>query len=512
MKQTKPKMLIFSHICSPQYVTGAEKLLLFMVRELLPMFACTLIVPREGVIAGNARKLGIPVIVLDIPLVVPLYLALPHMHDEIAEKQRESSWPELLLLLSREQPSCILVNTCVHPLPAMAANALGIPVIWSAMEALRETPYQSLAVSVIEQYADFIVGISEATLAPLRTPGLIPKTSLIPPSWYQQELQPDSWPQHRANRRSHLGIQEQERLVGYISSSIFEAKGLEHFMQMAVRVALLHPKAKFLIVGNPVDEPYFERCLDIARGPGLMDRFRWLRFEEQVATVYPAMDLLVVPSLAAEGFGMTALEGMAFGKATVVYGSGGLAEIGRATGNENYVAPTGDVEGLIVRVSSLLNDEQALQAVGARNARQAQAVFGIAAYRDRLRKFADMVKAQGHRRAKVFKGSGPAVYMPDRGALRPFRTMEALAGAGCRPEDISSVPDAFLAAWPVGEPIGEEGSAPRQARRRRGRLRSGIRRGKRRRGGKGRRARSIRSVGSGGRRAAGGRKRRRKTS
>ncbi|QHW33418.1 glycosyltransferase family 4 protein [Paenibacillus rhizovicinus] len=507
MKHTKPKMLIFSHICSPQYVTGAEKLLLFMVRELLPFFACTLVVPCEGVIAVNARKLGIPVIVQDIPLVVPLYLALPHMHDEISEKQQGPSWSELFMLLSREQPSCMLVNTCVHPLPAIAGRALGIPVVWSVMEALRDTPYQASAASVFEQYADYVVGISEATLAPLRTPGMIPKTLLIPPSWDQNELQPEHWLQHRANRRRQLGILDHERLVGYISSSIFEAKGLEHFMQMAVGLAHLHPKARFLIVGNPVDETYFERCLDIARQAGLLERFRWLRFEEQVATVYPAMDLLVVPSLTAEGFGMTALEGMAFGKATVVYGSGGLAEIGRATGNEGCVVPTGDIVGLTARVSSLLGDEAALQAVGIRNLRQAQAAFGIAVYRDRLRKFAETLKSQGHRRAKVFKGSGPAIYLLDRGVLRPFRTMEALTGVGYRPEDISVVPDAFLAAWPVGEPIGTAGPEPRPARRRRSRLRRGSKRRRGlRRGGTGKRRRT----GAGRGRASVGRKKRRR--
>ncbi|MBM7569278.1 glycosyltransferase family 4 protein [Paenibacillus sacheonensis] len=508
MKHTKPKMLVFSHICSPQYVTGAEKLLLFMVRELLPVFACTLVVPNEGVIAAGARSLDIPVIVQDIPLVVPLYLALPHLQEEIAQRQQEPSWQELLALLSREQPNVILVNTCVHPLPAIAGKALGIPVVWSIMEAIRDTPYRAAAAAVFEQHADFIVGISEAALEPLRTPGMIPRTKLVYPSWHQNELQPESWQEHRVNRRRQLGIEDHHRLVGYISSSIFEAKGLEHFMQMAVRNAVLHPKAMFLIVGNPVDQPYFEQCLDIARRLGLMERFRWLRFEEQVSTVYPAMDLLVVPSMAAEGFGMTALEGMVFGKATVVYGSGGLAEIGRMTGNADYVIQTGDYDGLAGKVSSLLSDDVALQAVGARSARGAHAAFGIAVYRERLRIFIDSLRLEGQT-PKVLKGSGTAIYLFDQGKLRPFRTMEAFLGVGYRPEDVRIVPDAYIASWPIGEPIGQERPAPRGARlkrRKRGSKRLGKRLGKRRGGTKRRRGRTR--TGSG--KASGGTKKRRR--
>ncbi|WP_308635547.1 glycosyltransferase family 4 protein [Paenibacillus silvisoli] len=496
MKQIRPKMLVFSHICSPQYVTGAEKLLLFMVEELLPAYACTLVVPNEGVIAVNARKLGIPVIVHHVPLAVSLYLALPPMNDDIAAAQRDPAWLQTLQLIHHERPNLIIANTCVNPLPAIAGKLLGIPVVWTIMEVLRETAHTAMAASVIEQYSDYIVGISEATLAPLRTPGMIPKSTLIPPSWQPHELAPESWGEHRINRRRQLGIADDQRLVGYISSSIFEEKGLEHFMHMAVNTAAQHPRAMYLIVGNPVDQAYFTRCLNIARELGLMERFRWIRFEEHVETVYSAMDLLVVPSLTVEGFGMTALEGMVFGKPVVVYGSGGLSEIGRATANEAFVAPTGDIAGLTVRVSSLLADESAMQMIGARNAQLAHAVYGIGAYRDRLRSFTDTLPVRGYTPPTVLKGSAPTIYKFEGGMLRPFRSIRSFQRAGYRMGEVREVPDAYIAAWPKGAPIGT-------ANRRRRKRTSG-RKGKRRllgRGGLKRR----RPLSGGSRRARGAR-------
>lgn len=489
LMQSRPKMLVFSHICSAQYVTGAEKLLLFMVRELQPYFACTLVVPTEGVIAQQARELGIPVVLLDIPLVVPLYLALPHLMDEIESFQRSPVWPELIMRIHQEQPDIVLVNTTVHPLPAIAAKMLGIPVVWSAMEAIRFTADTARSASLIEQYADVVVGISEATLAPLRTPGLLPKSLILSPSWDPGAYSPDLWPVYREQRRSQLGITESEQVVGYIASSIFSAKGLDQFMQMAVDVAERFPASKFLIVGNPVDTGYFEQCMDLARAAGLMDRVHWIRFEEQIETIYPAMDVVVIPSMTAEGFGMTALEAMVFGKPLVVYAAGGLAEIAQATGNYPYMVRTGDTGGLFIRVCGLLGDPQRRQDAGIHNLNAATAVFGIEQYRKRLSMFVQTLTLRGFVPLHLVRGSDGTVYLYDQGMLRPFRTPAALMSAGYTFEEVREVADALIASLPKGAPIGPSPVRSRNRRRRRlvrRRLRKGIR-ARRRRGRRGRR-------------------------
>jgi hypothetical protein len=187
------------------------------------------------------------------------------------------------------------------------------------------------------------------------------------------------------------------------------------------------------------------------------------------------MDVVVVPSLSVEGFGMTALEGMVFGKPVVVYGSGGLAEIGESTGNGGFVVPTGDADGLFNRVSRLLGDEALLQAVGARNQEAAIAAFGIDAYRDRLRKFVDALVVRGYIPLWLVRGSGPTVYLFEDGVLRPFGSEEAFLGGGYLFEDVRTVPDSMIASLPQGEPIGGDKPRRRGKRRRRtaGRRRNG---------------------------------------
>ncbi len=474
MRATKPSIFVFSHLCSPEFVTGAEKLLLFMIREMQPSYDCTLIVPGEGLIAARARAAGIPVIVLPLPLVVPFYLGLPHLFDELREKLRDPAWSSLVRLLESRKPDAVLVSTVVHPLPAVAAKACGIPVMWAVMETIQDTEYTAATAQFIGAHADRIIGISASTLRPFQAPEHVAQSFILPPSWHMEELSPADWVTNRGSLRRQLGVEEGQPLIGYMASSIYENKGFHHYMEMALRVADRFPAARFLIIGNPVDPPYFERTLDLARRQGRMGLFRYIRFEERIERLFPAMDALVVPSLAVEGFGMTALEGMIFGKAVVSYASGGLAEIHEATGNMAYAVQPGDVEGLANQVSYLIESGQ-LAAIGERNRQAAEAAFGIDQYRQKLGQLLGQFTPGAGMPARLVKGGGPTVYLHEGGVLRPFLTERSFLAGGNRYEDVRQVPDEWIDALPKGRPIGRLPRAARRGRRGRKRLRSRLR-------------------------------------
>lgn len=56
--ETRPKLMLFSHVCNTRSITGAEKLLLHFMREMGTIFDCVLVVPREGKLAGLAQRSG----------------------------------------------------------------------------------------------------------------------------------------------------------------------------------------------------------------------------------------------------------------------------------------------------------------------------------------------------------------------------------------------------------------------------------------------------------------------
>ncbi len=516
MTTHRPVLLAFSHICGSDVITGAEKLLLFMLRELQGTYQCRLVVPEEGLLSRKAHKYGIETIHLPVPIQPVLYMTAPDIGQQMAQLKQLAVWPALLSLLHIQQPQMVLVNTCVHPLPAMAAKALNIPTVWAMMETVQETPHTDQSASFIYHHADWILGISASTLRPFHAAGLADKTMIVYPSWEMEDYQPHTWGEHRVNKRAELGLHDGHQVIGYVAASIYASKGFDHFMNMAVQIALRHPKAMFVVAGTSADAGYVEAGWDQARAAGMMDRFRRVPFEPSIQRLYPALDMLVVPSVVHEGFGMTALEGLLFGKPVVAYEAGGLGEIMHLTGNEKNLVPLGSVDGLIKRVSKLLDDEKLMVQIGMRNAYNAPAVFGIAAYRRRLSAFLDVLATRGYTPLRLVRASQPTVYLLEAGRLRPFASEHAFLAHGYSFSDVRQVSDELLDSFPQGEVIAEPegkkaqsgngqpahvpeaGRQPGNGKRRRPRKPSSRRR---RRKGTARRARrrssSVRRAGSG---------------
>jgi len=477
-------LLFFSHLCNPVYLTGAEKQLLLLIRELKPYASCTLVVPNDGIIAAEARAEGIPVRIVPVPVIPAIHKALPDPQAAIEAAQQGAAWQALVRLLLAEKPDAVFVNTTAHPLPAAAARGLGIPVVWAVTEIIEPNDRTAQAAMCLDRYADLIVGASQTALRPFLAIGQEAKTEVLYPSWRREELEPESWPALRTQVREELGVSGTQRLVAYISSAIYPGKGLDHFMRMAAAVAARRPDAIFLVVGTPADDAYMEHCLSLVRSadPGLLEqRFRFIRFEQRLGRLYPAMDIVVIPSVVEEGFGTTAAEGMAFGKPVVSYAAGGLAEIHQATGNAELMAPVGDVAELTAKVEALLEDTGLQEGRFGRNAAAAEAAFGLEAFRQRLEKIRLRLPLLPAPAQWLLRGSGRTVYRWEDGRLRPFASETAFLAAGHSFADVREAADAVLRALPAGPPIGGRSrvrTAGARLRLRRVRRRLRLRRGR----------------------------------
>jgi len=377
----KPKIMLFSHICNAIYITGAEKLLLFFVQEIIPQYHCVIVVPNEGALSQQARALGAEIIILPCPLLYLIYQPTDYIKAELELLKQKDAWGHLLYLLRTINPDIVMTNTCVHALPVVAAKSLGIPTIWQITETMEQNEWTHLSVEIIHQNADVILGISEATVRSFVGEDVRRKITILPPSWRMEELQPEEWGHNRISKRRQLRIQESSMLIGYISSYIYPSKGLYHFIKMALQICEEYSFTEYVIIGKPKDEAYFQKCISLIQNSRHFHRFHFIRFEANIQAVYPAMDIVVVPALSSEGFGMTALEGLIFGKPVIAYRSGGLREILQATDNSEYLVDVGDIDGLAACVRNLLSHPFKVHQVGSRNHLHVQAAFGIDKYR-----------------------------------------------------------------------------------------------------------------------------------
>lgn len=110
-------------------------------------------------------------------------------------------------------------------------------------------------------------------------------------------------------------------------------------------------EARLILVGDGPDIPIAEQ---IATKLGLLNRITFIGVVDQVASILPAADLLLLPSQT-ESFGLVALEAMASGIPVIATDVGGLPEVVEH-GVTGYLASVGDVEQMARFAIDLLAD------------------------------------------------------------------------------------------------------------------------------------------------------------
>ncbi|GIO57870.1 hypothetical protein BK138_27295 [Paenibacillus rhizosphaerae] len=382
MDMTKPKLMLFSHVSNTKSITGAEKLLLLFCRCMASYFNCILVAPGEGKLTDHARKQGTVVMIQTFPLLYGMYTPDSRLPLNADELRSHPDYASVVRLIGETAPDLVLTNTIVNALPAFAAKQLGIPVIWKVTEVIQENEFTSEVLTIVDNYSDWIIAISESA-ARVFYGRISSPISLLPPSTDSERLH-SFGNLVRQSERKGIGLKEEHKCIGYISAFIHPEKGLREFIRMALSLCPGHPDCRFVIIGRAADHRYYDACLADVRFSGYRSRFQFIPFVESVQSVYSAMDILVVPSMVSEGFGMTALEGMLCGKPVVAFASGGLGELMESTGNGHLAVPVGDAQGLADKVAMLLSDPDALKNIGIHNEAAARALYGIEAYQWRL--------------------------------------------------------------------------------------------------------------------------------
>ncbi|MHA0857017.1 glycosyltransferase family 4 protein [Paenibacillus sp. CMAA1364] len=384
MSHHRLTVLIFSHVANANSITGAEKLLLFFCTQLSAMFDCTLVVPNEGKLTQQARKLGVNVVELPLPLVYEMYTPTWNLVQQVESLKDTQAYGSLKQFILSQSPDMILTNTCVHILPAMAAKELRIPIVWKVTEMIAANEFTPIAVSLIDRYSDWIISISEAVTSCFPQEVIQSKLTVLYPSLDEKKLHKNVFLELREQKRKALHLNKNHKLVGYISSYLSQEKGLHYFIEMALEVLNIEPMARFLIIGTPMDEAYLYECQSIIRDSQKEKNFAFIAYEESVQAAYCAMDIVVVPSIVKEGFGLTALEGMLYAKPVVAFSSGGLCEILEIAQMREYLVEPGNTEQLSSKVCQLLAMDDLGVNLGGKSRELVQSFFGEDQYNARL--------------------------------------------------------------------------------------------------------------------------------
>jgi glycosyltransferase involved in cell wall biosynthesis len=190
-----------------------------------------------------------------------------------------------------------------------------------------------------------------------------------------------------ASLRRELRAGEGRKIVACVSRLAPE-KGIDVLVRVMPRIG----RDALLVLAG--DGPDSAACRKLAAALGLRDHVRFLGLRNDVDRVLAAADVVVMPSLWDEAFGLVVVEAMAAGCAVVVTDSGAMPEL--VAGGRGIVVPKRDEVALAGAIGRLLDDDDARERLGQAARAHAIVRFGLSTWVERIMaEYAALVPALG---------------------------------------------------------------------------------------------------------------------
>ncbi|MBI3416137.1 MAG: glycosyltransferase [Verrucomicrobia bacterium] len=286
-------------------------------------------------------------------------------------------------LIRRCKIDLVHTNTGVILSPALAARLGGVPHVWHVRDWFQEFrrfwPW----------YARYITGCSRCVLAVSEAiAAQFPRREKV--LVFHNGFSLDEF----AVPRDALALEfrrkwklENEFVVGCVGRIKLVRKGQEVLIRAAALLAQRGRRAKFVIVGSPApgSENHLEQLQQLVRELGLADRVVFTGEIKDTRTVYPALDLFVLPSAQPEPFGGVVMEAMAMGVPVIATNIGGSCDQ-VAEGETGFLVPPADPQALADKIALLMDDTKLRSRMSAAGPRRIKEKFSLTQMVNRFEK------------------------------------------------------------------------------------------------------------------------------
>jgi len=350
---------------------GSDRALFDLVTHLpLDRFHPAMILRVGDPMARAYRDAGIEVV--QVPLVPPRRAL------EWAKLARFflAYWPSVFRVaqvIRALQADVVHVNTLFNLQGAVAARLARRPLVWHVRELVPESRLVSLLLRLVSVVATRAVAISSAVGDSLDGCGDRRRTVFdgIDPALYDG-LDPDG-----ADLRAELGLAPDRPIV--VTVGRLEPWKGQHVLVEAIPDILAdHSDAVLLFVGAPaVNKPgYADALADRCQALGVTGSVRFTGMRHDVPAILAAANVLVLPSVTPEPFGLTVIEAMAARCPVVATAAGGPLDT-VTDGDTGYLVPANDPHAIAERVCRVLADPDGARAIGERGRERVARLFSL---------------------------------------------------------------------------------------------------------------------------------------
>lgn len=343
------------------FFSGAERALLLTVRHLDPSrYVAHVVVGTDGELLAELRKAGV-----SSEYVGFAWLDRRHLPSWAATVARVTR------ICRRLRPCMVHANDVQSFQPGgYAARLLGLPSIthvrfpnegsgyrWFLRPGFLRAVFvsQSFMAATVAEAPDVFAGRAE----------VIYDGVLVPPQLDDAA---------RLGLRQRLGLPLDKTLVAIVGQ-VAEVKGVWEFVHAAGHVTRTTTSAHFVVVGDDLQGrgALTRQMRETVAALGLTSRFSFLGFQRAASALMPAFDIIAAPSHL-EPLGLSALEGMAAGRAVVGARVGGMLEtIDHET--TGLLVPPRDAEALGAALVDLISAPERRSEMGTAGRERVRVMF-----------------------------------------------------------------------------------------------------------------------------------------